>query len=295
MTAIKKYTRLEANGFWKESAKSDQIEVLITFGKTSIILLDYKDNPLTHWSLSAIKLVSRNQDEVIFSTDLENGESLIITDASMIDSFLLFITKDEKTPKGSKFLYYFIITSLMILTTLFVLFLPSKIRSSTESIISQAHESQLVEPFIDNHIKKYGSVCSSPQTKKILKSILTAMTNVPSNLTLKIVRYQKINALHLPGGTILVSNTFLKNSSNERNLVELIEQELLKASNRKPLEKLINEQNLFLLVKFILGFETDLPVKKISSFLVETGSFPVDKISQLDDFSWVALKNICLN
>ena len=121
------------------------------------------------------------------------------------------------------------------------------------------------------------------------------MTNIPSNLTLKIVRYQKINALHLPGGTVLVSNTFLKNSSNERNLVELIEQELLKTLNRKPLETLINDQNLFLLIKFILGFETDLPVKKVSSFLVETGAFPVDKISQLDDFSWVTLKNICLN
>ena len=57
MTAIKKYARLEASGLWKESKKCDFIEVLITFGKTSVVLSDYKDTPLTHWSLAAIKLV----------------------------------------------------------------------------------------------------------------------------------------------------------------------------------------------------------------------------------------------
>jgi hypothetical protein len=75
MTAIKKYTRLEASGFWQESTKSQQIDVLITFGKTSIVLSDYKDNPLTHWSLAAIKLVSRNKFEAIFSTMTYNNHN----------------------------------------------------------------------------------------------------------------------------------------------------------------------------------------------------------------------------
>ena len=67
MTALKKYARLESSGLWKESKNASFIEVLITFGKTSLILSDYKDNPLTHWSLTAIKLASRNQDEAMFA------------------------------------------------------------------------------------------------------------------------------------------------------------------------------------------------------------------------------------
>ena len=294
MTAIKKYTRLEASGFWKESTNSQPIEVLITFGKASIILSDYKDNPITHWSLTAIKLLSRNKFEAIFSTDLENGETLKIRDVSMIDAFLLFINKEEIEPKGSK-LKYAIIVSLIILSALFVLFLPSKIRSLTQSIISQAHEIQLVEPFINEHIAKHGSVCSSPETDKILSSILTFLKSDIHNLSVRIVRTQKINILHLPGRSILVSNKFLQNASNERSLVEILEQEFLEALAGKPLETLINEQNLFLLIKFILGFERELPIKKINSFLVATTTFPTNKISQLDDFSWVALQNICLH
>ena len=295
MTAIKKYTRLEASGFWKESAESEEIEVLITFGKTSIILSDYKDNPLTHWSLTAIELMSQNQFEAIFSADLENGETLKINDRDMIDSFLLFINKGDIKPKRLNLIYYSIVVGLIIASILFLLLLPSKIRSLTESIISQAHEVQLVEPFINEHITKYGSVCSSPQTDKILNSILAFVRSDISILSVRIIRSQKINILHLPGGSLLVSNNFLKNASNERSLVEILEQEILQATERKPLKTLINEQTLFLLIKFILNFETELPIKKINSYLVTTSIFPVDRISQLDDFSWVALQNVCLN
>ena len=94
---------------------------------------------------------------------------------------------------------------------------------------------------------------------------------------------------------ILISNDFLINASNEQSLVEILKQESLKALERKPLKTLINEQNLLLLIKFILGFEQELPIKRVNSFLVTTNKFPVDKFGQLDDFSWVALQNICLN
>ena len=295
MTAIKKYTRLEASGFWQESTKSQQIEVLITFGKTSIVLSDYKDNPLTHWSLAAIKLVSRNKFEAIFSTDLENGETLKINDVNMIEAFILFLDKEDTKSKGSKFIYYFISIILIILLIFFVLFLPSKIRNLSQSIISLTHEIQLVEPFINQHITKNGSICSSHKTDKILNSILTHETSDISNLYVRIVRNQKINVLHFPGGAILVSNAFLKNATNEQHLVEILKQEYVKALARKPLETLINEQSLLLLMKFILGFEQKLPIKKVNSFLVATNTFPVDKFGQLDDFSWVALQNICLN
>ena len=295
MTAIKKYTRLEASGFWRESTESEQIEVLITFGKTSIILSDYKENPLTHWSLAAIKLISRSQAEAIFSTDLENGETLSISDANMIHSFLLFINKDEKKLESKNGVYYIITASLVIFFTLFILFLPSKIRSLTESVISQAHEVQLIKSYISEHLKTYGSTCSSAQADKILNSIVSFVQNDTSTLSIRIVRSQKMNVLHLPGGSILISNDFLKDASNERSLVEILEQELLRASERRPLKTLINEQNLFLLIKFILGFESEFSVTKVNSFLVPTKTFPIDKNSQLDDFSWVALKNICLN
>ena len=116
MTALKKYARLEASGLWTESSETKPVDVLITFGKTSIILSDYKDNPLTHWSLAAIKLVSRNDTEAIFSADFDNSERLRVDDVEMIEALILFINSDEKQPQRVNIPFYLILSAVVIVS-----------------------------------------------------------------------------------------------------------------------------------------------------------------------------------
>ena len=138
MTAIKKYTRLESSGLWKESRDSEFIEVLISLGKTSVVLSDYKDNPLTHWSLGAIKLISQDQQETIFSTNFDDGERLCISDVHMINALLLFIQKDDKKSiKRETYLKIFWIVLILFLS-ISGLYFPSKFRELSSSIISRS-------------------------------------------------------------------------------------------------------------------------------------------------------------
>tara|TARA_A100001011_G_scaffold181799_2_gene190645 strand:+ start:402 stop:1289 length:888 start_codon:yes stop_codon:yes gene_type:complete len=295
MTAIKKYSRLESSGLWKESEKSEFTDVLIAFGKTSIILSDYKDNPITHWSLAAIKLVSHNQNEAIFSTDLDTGERLSIKDAQMIESLLLFIQKDEEKSKKSKIFLYLGTLSLFIFSVTFVLYFPSKIRDLTVSIISAEHEIQLIKPFLQTHIKSSGGVCESPETNKIVSEILNFFKKDRQYLSILIIKNQNINILHLPGGILLISNNFLKNAPSEKGLTTLLENEILQAISREPLKTLINQQTTYRLIQFILGFKATLPLKAINEFLRPSPIPNNNKNYGLDDFSWVALQNACLN
>ena len=295
MTAVKKYARLESNGFWKESQKSDFIEVLISFGKTSVILSDYKENPLTHWSLAAIKLVSQNHQETTFSTDSEDGELLSIKDKDMVDALLLFINQEEKKPGNKKITVILFSLTLLIASAALALYFPSKIKDLALSIISEEHEKQLIEPFLTDHINNSGGVCSSFGSDKILREILNLVEKDVHFLSISIARNQKMNVLHLPGGQIIVSGDFLKNAQNESNLIVLLKNELFKARTRKPLKTLINQQTTLHLVKFILGFESQLLVQAINEFLIPSTSPPDNKSGKLDDFSWVILQNACLN
>ena len=295
MTAVKKYARLESNGFWKESQKSDFIEVLISFGKTSVILSDYKENPLTHWSLAAIKLVSQNHQESTFSTDSEDGELLSIKDKDMVDALLLFINQEEKKPGNKKITVILFSLTLLIASAALALYFPSKIKDLALSIISEEHEKQLIEPFLTDHINNSGGVCSSFGSDKILREILNLVEKDVHFLSISIARNQKMNVLHLPGGQIIVSGDFLKNAQNESNLIVLLKNELFKARTRKPLKTLINQQTTLHLVKFILGFESQLLVQAINEFLIPSTSPPDNKSGKLDDFSWVILQNACLN
>ena len=190
MTALKKYARLESSGLWKESKSTQFIEVLITFGKTSLILSDYKDNPLTHWSLTAIKLASRNQDEAIFSTSFDDGESLLIKDKHMIEALLLFIYKEDKKYKTNSIFSYFFFFVFLTFVTALILYFPSRTQELAVSIISKQHERQLIEPYLQTHIKAAGGVCGSADNDKIIRKILSLIDIKQNFLSVSIIRNQ---------------------------------------------------------------------------------------------------------
>ena len=193
MTALKKYTRLEASGLWKESKKAGFIEILISIGKTSVILSDYNDNPLTHWSLAAIKLVSQNPNEAMFSTDLDNGEILLIKDSHMIEALLLFINRDPQKPRNNKVFIKTCVSLLVILLTTFILYFPSKIKELVASVISKQHERQIIAPFLHTHIESSGGICTSKKTDEISRKIVNLVDKTNSFISFSIIRNQKLN------------------------------------------------------------------------------------------------------
>ena len=100
---------------------------------------------------------------------------------------------------------------------------------------------------------------------------------------------------HLPSGKLLISRKFLENSSNGKELLQLLKNELPRAIERKPLKTLINQQTAFQLIKFIIGFDPKLSIKELNDFLRPLPKSTPKQIEKLDDFSWVALQNACLN
>ena len=54
MTAIKKYQILESKGLWIEKKGTSPKEVIVSFGKSSIIISDNNAIPLGHWNFNSI-------------------------------------------------------------------------------------------------------------------------------------------------------------------------------------------------------------------------------------------------
>ena len=57
MTALKKFGRLEAKAVWIENANSPPKSVIISFGKSSIIISDKNAFPLDHWNFNSIIVI----------------------------------------------------------------------------------------------------------------------------------------------------------------------------------------------------------------------------------------------
>jgi len=84
MTAIDKFIRLEAVGWWFEAGRQEAREVIVSFGDATLQIASLKDVPLTHWSLLATKRIGTRGEAVIYSADPEQHEVLEIEDTDMI-------------------------------------------------------------------------------------------------------------------------------------------------------------------------------------------------------------------
>ncbi len=84
MTAIDKFIRLEAIGWWYEAGRQEAREVIVSFGDATLQLTSLKDVPLTHWALLATKRIGTRGIAVIYSADPEKREILEIEDKDMI-------------------------------------------------------------------------------------------------------------------------------------------------------------------------------------------------------------------
>ena len=99
----------------------------------------------------------------------------------------------------------------------------------------------------------------------------------------------------MPSGKLLISRKFLENSANGKELLQLLKNELPRAIKREPLKTLINQQTAFQLIKFVIGFDPKLSIKELNDFFTPLPTSTPNQIDKLDDFSWVALQNACLN
>ena len=84
MTAIDKFIRLEAIGWWYEAGRQEAREVIVSFGDATLQLTSMKDVPLTHWSLLATKRIGTRGKAMIYSADPEQHEVLEVEDPDMI-------------------------------------------------------------------------------------------------------------------------------------------------------------------------------------------------------------------
>ena len=86
MTALDKYTRLEALGQWRENPELPAREVVVSFGNATLLLSDMDENPLCHWAMAATSRLTLDGANAVYTPDTEGFETLEIDDAEMVEA-----------------------------------------------------------------------------------------------------------------------------------------------------------------------------------------------------------------
>lgn len=295
MTALKKYTRLETIGSWKAHAKAEPIEVIASIGSSSLVLSSFDENPLSHWSLLSIKCLNKTKSSSVFSPDSIGTETLEIEDQEMIEALLLITSQKKKSPNKTSQIKFLLVVIVAVFMTFISTYIPNNLKSLTNSIISSEQELRIIKPLLSEHTSKVGPICQTEQGQVALKKLLQLSEVNQGILSIKILKNQNTNILHLPSGKILISESFINSLKKSAELFAIIEKIKAENDNQNPLKMVIAEQSFLHLIKFIFGLENTLIIKNIKMFEVQPYDLPEINGPSLDDFSWIALKNICLS
>ena len=86
MTALKGYARLESGGLWRETPEAQRRDVIVSFGKATLVIGDSAGRALAHWSLAAVERLNGSDVPAVYAPDIAAGETLEIDDPLMIEA-----------------------------------------------------------------------------------------------------------------------------------------------------------------------------------------------------------------
>lgn len=210
MTALDKFERLESLGLWKETDSSQKKEVIVSFGKASLVLSDNKDTPLTHWALSALEINSVDDEHIIYAPNKEGFETLEISDPTM-NRAIAKIRKQIRKPASHRGRIRLMSAGVIVLclSLLITFWLPDALADYTVRAVNGAKAREIGAKLMP-HINQYaGRPCRSFAASPAIRKLEDRLFGTNHN-TLFISDLGARYSTHLPGGIILANRVLVE-------------------------------------------------------------------------------------
>lgn len=242
MTALERYQRLEATGIWRPTPDEPGRDVLVQFGKATLVIGTSDDAPLTHWSIPAIEVMDRREDAVIYALDSNATETLTIEDRDMraaLDEILATKSgRSDDRPRGSAR----IIRALVLVALLAGAFaiLPGLLAQVAHRMISPERAAQLGSSMIPMIENRTGPRCMyAPGNRALLRLAAQVAPDAPPHL--HVLDLGDIPVQALPGGHILLNRTLVERAAAPEEIGGWVALAIARAENNPPLRALFGD------------------------------------------------------
>ncbi len=239
MTALKKYTRLEATGLWRASPDTQRREVIVSIGDATLVISDLKDQALAHWSLAAIARANPGTRPATYFPDGDEGETLELpdTEGEMIDAIeTLRRAVTRARPKPGRLRGLGVVLSITTVLALIVFWLPGAMRDNTLRVVPQVKRESLGTALLDRLQRVSGTACNSPAG-------LTGLSRLAGRLKvdkLAVLPQMTQPSQHLPGGLIVLNRSVIEDFEEPDVAAGYILAEVARRSDMDPLRALLD-------------------------------------------------------
>ncbi|MDO8882058.1 MAG: hypothetical protein U0934_11940 [Pseudotabrizicola sp.] len=245
MTALKKYTRLESNGLWRDSPLAQRREVIVAFREATLVLSDPKSgSAVSHWSLPAIERLNPGENPALFAPGAEAIETLELDDRDMISALeTVRSSLAGQRPKPGRLRGFLLGSGTFLVLGLGIFWLPDTLMKHTASVLPAATRAAIGQAAMADVQRLTGSPCTSPLGSFALTDLADKLFG-PHRAQILILREGVTRSAHLPGGTILIGRKIVEDEGGPDLLAGLALTERLQAELRDPILPVLKHAGL---------------------------------------------------
>jgi hypothetical protein len=227
-----------AEGTWRPTRTERARDVILALGDSTLIIADRGGRALAHWSLSAIVRIGR-RDRATFAPGDASAEELEVTDPAMIaalDAVRAAAARRRARP-GS--LRLALLAGLLVLAgALAALWLPEVLSRHVARVLPEATRAEIGASLLARIVRLTGPPCAeSAGFPPLARLDARVREDGPGGLVL--VPGGPREALHLPGGRILLRRTLVEDHEDPAVVAGFIVAEGARRAASDPIRALL--------------------------------------------------------
>ncbi|MEM9581430.1 MAG: hypothetical protein AAF891_12170 [Pseudomonadota bacterium] len=245
MTALDKYARLEAAALWRAGADAQRVDVIVTLGEATLTIKDGNDRALAHWSLAAIARANPGQRPAIFHPDGDPGETVELNaDEDEMIRAIEKLRKAVERARPQKGRLRMLITLAVVVGLGFAAYtlLPGAIIDHALRVVPDVKRAEIGNRLLSALQPVTGPPCRAPGARSSLSLLAQRLDEGQAQSSfLAVVRNGVDDAIHLPGGVILLSRALVEDHESPDVIAGYILAEELRRETHDPLRRLLED------------------------------------------------------
>lgn len=281
MTALSKYQRLEASGLWRADAQAQRCDVIVSIGDATLLITDLRDRVLAHWSLAAVERANPGQRPAIYHPDGDFGETLELAEdetemVAAIEKLRGAIARQR--PRPGRLRLATLALSAAAVAALAVLWLPDAARRHAVRVVPDVKRAEIGAALLAHVQRVTGPPCDDPGGVTALAALATRLPAPDRGGALLVVRGGVRDAIHLPGGTIVLSRALVEDFEEPDVVAGYVVAERLRAELFDPLSRLLAQSGLAASLRLLATGElSDATLKAHARHLLTAAEAPLAK------------------
>lgn len=209
MTALTKYARIEATALWRPTPDTQRQEVIVAIGDATLVITNFNDQALTHWSLAAVERANAGQFPAIYHPDGDPGETLELSDTEtqMIEAIeTLRRAINRSRPRPGRLRWLGMAVSIVVVAALALFWLPGAMQDHTLRVVPGVKRTEIGLALLQRIERVSGPTCSQAEGR----AAMALLSNRLAAGKLAVLPDMTQDSLHLPGGLILLDRSVIE-------------------------------------------------------------------------------------